>query len=747
MKNLRLLKILIFGFAFLIIAKLQPVYAQQWMDVHDPDAPQVKYIGHPFVIQPRIYLDSQNIDTLAMRLMHFTPARNTISNVSIRTLFSSQVVLDDTTDNVAGTQRIDIGKVALTPDYTNTSYTPFADITFLAIDTGLGAGGVCTSENGFLDCTSTFTLDYDGGPLQSGAFLGGVNYLDGVTSLTISLQEDDTLPIWSNCLPAAGSSNVPVVSNVECDFQDFQTGIYLGGTTINIFDNYGFNNITYANGGPNSYSATGISDGYHIIVDPVENFPYAATITVYGTGQDNAYNNGPVLDRNTGTFITSGLANPYTFTTEDDVDAPQIYNRVPDDGQTGVPVSTNVDFNLRDIHSTGLYPGLGIDINTLSVTISAPGWGTHTYTVADSQLTATVLATNTPYGNPYDYHISIDPDNDFPQNTWVTVQVTVGDYHVPANVLSTSYSFLTADTIAPYCYLFRPEPGSTDVAVNDRIIFRCADSGVGVDIDSLNVVVDKIIYTRSGANQFTYTGDSSEYEITIDPTYDWASSYAFEVIINVSDLSGNAMGQISYGLATGVGTATCHDDTVCDDCSCEDQIVETINTVYSETEVPFRSTTQEMDSVRLLLINNSEVLALNSISVQDRYVKLAGTASPNAYVTILFESTPFILTTIADENGNWNMQIRNIFELGMHKIYAVARNEQTDEITSQKYLASFEIIKETSVSSEVISGLSRIPYECCIGLLLLLLLLLFLYKKRRKNEKNSRKIQKNTKRK
>ena len=689
---------------------LNLVNAQQVMDVHDPNAPQVKYIGHPFTIQPRIFLDSQNVDTIAMRLMHFTPARNTISNVTIHNLFSSQVVLDNTTDNAAGTQRIDIGKVALTPDYTNTSFVPFADITLLAIDTGVGASGVCTSENGFLDCTSTFTLDYNGGPLQSGAFLGGVNHLDSVNSLTVSLQEDDTLPIWSDCNPTAGSVNVPVNSNVDCNFRDYQTGIYLGSTTINIFDNFGFNNITYANTGANQYSASAIANGYHLVVNPVQNFPYASTITVFGTGQDNAYNNGPVLDRNTGTFITSGLANPYTFTTEDDVDAPEIYNRNPNNNQTGVSVSTNVNFNIRDIHSTGGYPGLGVDINTLSVTVSAPGWGTQVYTIASPELTATVLGTNTPYGNPYDYAISIDPATDFPQNTWVNVQVTVGDLHSPANVLNTSYSFLTEDTLAPYCYQFYPAPGSTDVPLNANIIFKCTDSGVGVDIDSISVVVDKIVYTRSGLHTFTYTGDSSEYEITVDTGYNWAQQYAFEVIVNASDLSGNSMAQISYGLATGVGNITC------DPCDCEDSTVDVTTTQTCENstvieEIPFRSTTDEMDSVVLLEINNNPAVDVVNISVNDDYLTLIGRASPHAYVTIMFESTPFVLTTIANDSGNWSMKIRNVFEIGEHKIYAVARNEFTNEITAKKYLSSFTIVGSANVLVGVSNALSGGGYS------------------------------------
>ena len=149
------------------------------------------------------------------------------------------------------------------------------------------------------------------------------------------------------------------------------------------------------------------------------------------------------------------------------------------------------------------------------------------------------MANNTPYNKPYDYSIVIDPAEDFPQNTLVAVSIVVGDRHSPSNVLHHSYSFRTFDTVGPVCSQFSPEPGSTDVPVDSNIMFKCSDSGVGVDINSVVIVVDNIIYRRSGANTFTYSGDSSEYIITVNPDTNWSESYAFEVIINAYDFSGN----------------------------------------------------------------------------------------------------------------------------------------------------------------------------------------------------------------
>ena len=289
---------------FALIGVFNPglAFAQESMDVIDPDAGTSKYIGHRFVVQSRVSLDGQDIDTLSLRNMNFTPARNTINSSAVRALFSSQSVFKNEPDNTLGTQRIYMMRDPLTPDYTNSSPAIFADITLVAKHTGTGAGGICTSTNDLTDCDSVFTIDYDGSPSLSGVFLGGVNLLDPTPAgVTVYFQEDTTVPEWSNCVPSAGSSDFLVVNNVTCDFQDFETGVYLPGTTIQLTDS--FNDVTYANSGAAIYSSSVIANGRQLTVNPSYNFAYADTITVWGTGEDNAFLNGPVLNRNTGDFI------------------------------------------------------------------------------------------------------------------------------------------------------------------------------------------------------------------------------------------------------------------------------------------------------------------------------------------------------------------------------------------------------------------------------------------------------------
>jgi hypothetical protein len=40
----------------------------------------------------------------------------------------------------------------------------------------------------------------------------------------------------------------------------------------------------------------------------------------------------------------------------------------------------------------------------------------------------------------------------------------------------------------------------------------------------------------------------------------------------------------------------------------------------------------------------------------------------------MIESIPIFITTIADVNGNWNVEIQNVLTSGEHKLYGIARN-------------------------------------------------------------------------
>ena len=699
-------------------------HAASSMSLSCPTGPE--FIGHSFTVNPQFNSDSNDIDTVSMHDMTYTTARNDVTAYSVISVLSGQQELPaNGYDNsgATGTCTIEIAKGLTAADYTNTSSESFATVTFRPDHTG----GTCNSTNGLLTCTSDLTIQYDGTPTYSGLFDGGTNELDGATGCSIPLQEDSTNPAWASCDPASSDTGVAVNSDVDCNLTDAQTNVYLTGTTMRVQDSY--NDVTYVNTGGTNYSTSAISNGYTITANPTENFPYASTITVSGTGQDNAYDNGAtaVWAPNTGTLAA------FTFTTEDDNDAPSLHTLVPARSGSG-SVSTNIVFNVQDLASPGSYPGLGVDISSLSVQVSASGWGPATYTSSSSEMTVTPVLTNTPYGNVYDYNISINPATNFAQNTTVTVAVEVDDLHSSANHLSDSYTFSTTDTTGPYCDTFDPTANYAGVHNDEDITFHCRDAGVGVDIDSISVLLDGTRYTRVSSPAFSYSGDSSDYLITIDPSSDFDDDYAFEIVIDIEDISNNSAEE-SYGLAT--GGESCEECEECEECTacvtptpevCEPETIEVERVIdeCEELEEPEECVVEECEVIEgcggelaidpgsdeiafLLQVNNEDYdLSLGEVEVYKSYIVISGTATPNSHLVFVVESDPTVFTTDSDSNGNWQVYMSNMIPEGHHAIYG-AVSPGNGIISDQELLAEINVVDAVSVvtiidnSKEVIS--------------------------------------------
>lgn len=653
-----------------------------------------KYIGQQFSVDVRIDTDGNAVDTVSMRNLNFDNSKIQYISTSVQTIFSSQTTLINT--GASGSRRLDIGKLPLTANYSNTSHATFARITFLAINTGGGPTG-----------NTNISFDFDATPATTGSFLAGVKNLAGVTGLTINLAEDNTAPVISNCIPTAGSTGVAVTTSVRCDVQDFETGIHLAGTTLTV------NGVTYSNSGPNQYSTATISGGFRLTVNPASQFAYFSDIPVSATAQDNAYDNGPVLARNSTTLPI------YTFKTEDDNDAPEIYSRNPNIGAINIATDTNVNFSIRDIASPGGYPGTGVDLASLQITISAPGWGPVTYTQSGANTFSTAAI-----NSPWNYTISINPSTDFPQNVAVSVNVVAADFDnvAPApNTLNTSYSFNTLDSTPPVCTFVSPNPGSVDNLPSVSAVVKCQDSGSGVDIGSLIIIFNGVAYFSSGANVFAYSGTPAEYTITIDPASNFNSNYAFELVVMGEDFSNNPMQILSYGLATGTTPTTCEVCTVCAAsgsgnaspgqssavCNGVNSLVNIARGVQiKETvvQVPFRTTEAELQNIQLYRINDIEIgIEVERVEISGTKITFSGIAQQYANVTLLLESNPLILTTIADKDGKWIIEVQNILEPGEHKVFGIARNEKTGEIVQKTLFAYLDIKPQpTSLFSAVL---------------------------------------------
>jgi len=533
----------------------------------------------------------------------------------------------------------------------------------------------------------------------------GNDILEQADDYTVSLLADADTPTVSDRDPDDGAVDVAANDNIEFRLNDGDAGVDISTLEVSVSGaNWGTVNYTEVSAGV-SYNCHTTNanrvDYCDVVINPANNFYYTEVMTVDITISDLGVPTVHTLSNHT-----------YTFTVEDDNDAPSVYNRNPNNGQSGVSTVTNVNFNVRDLAVPGGYPGTGVDISTLSVTISAPAWGTFVYDSADLEMTVTVLGNND-YGNVYDYNISINPTTDFPENTLVSVSITVDDYGLPTiNTLNTSYSFTTADTVAPECSLYTPERNSVSMAISDDITFHCTDDGTGVDIDSLSIIVDGVTYTRAGVHPFSYSGDSSDYFITINPDDDIDLYYALEVIINVSDLASNSMDQVSYGLA--VGTTEPADCPICETCpTCEEceeceecpeidaeiitlpaEEIQRIGELICTSAKIILPSASGLESVSLSEINGQIVGDITvRIKIEGDEIIFEGEAEPNMMVAIMIKSDPLILMTTSDDEGKWQIRAANILPEGVHDVYAVS-TKGGKEIVDEKWMGEFEIVRK-----------------------------------------------------
>ncbi len=125
----------------------------------------------------------------------------------------------------------------------------------------------------------------------------------------------------------------------------------------------------------------------------------------------------------------------------DDVGAPYVEDMVPASGATLVPVSTGIEFHLKDYRNDDdVTAGSGVDLSSVVVTVTY-GATTLTYQDGDPEFASSGVINN--------LTITITPAASFPGGTRITVAVDAADLHSPANVMQTfRYSFLTVPPVS-----------------------------------------------------------------------------------------------------------------------------------------------------------------------------------------------------------------------------------------------------------------------------------------------------------
>ena len=363
----------------------------------------------------------------------------------------------------------------------------------------------------------------------------GNDIIASVEDLALILPTDSDDPYFDSYNPMNGVIDIAVEAAISYNMKDDMSGVDESTRAATV--NQGFGAVAETVSSSCITTNTNRVPQCSAIINPAGYFPYLQLISVYAEFCDL----GNPTQHCTNTT--------WSFTTEDDVDAPYVENENPADGATGVVVSTDIVFRIKDYkNNAGVIPGFGVDINTVIVVVDGI-----TYTVGGPNFFAVA-------GSSENYQITIDPAVDFPENYLVNVSVDADDLHsAPANTMASyNYSFTTSDLDAPYIDNEAPAPDDVNVPAANNVVFQIHDTGTGLDLNNLLVDVAGTSYSLAGPNLFTVNALSApnDYEITIDPSVDFAAGQAILVKIQAQDLAAPINYMTDYYYVFGATGAT-----------------------------------------------------------------------------------------------------------------------------------------------------------------------------------------------
>lgn len=538
-----------------------------------------------------------------------------------------------------------------------------------------------------IDFTSGSTIDSN--IVRSG---DSQDILSSVENSNWQLLPDTDKPYVDSLNYADGAQNVPVESNITFHLKDDETGVNISTSNIFIQESGG------ANVNRNSWVTTSCSGLWAtndclVTINPSDignrNWNYQTSYTVkIQDAQDKASANQSPAGPNTMDPVT------FTFTTENDVDAPTLTNASPTGSAENI--DTNISFQIKDVKTSvavnGTH-GVGINPSTISVDVTSQK-GIHTYICGDTNTVCTGLTNN---GLIWAYDVVINPSDNFSQSEQVLVTVkNVADNASPANVMANyNWSFFTEDTIGPTVDRWNPPKGANDISPYETISFHVSDTGVGVNLDTLSVVIGEDTYTLLGQNSFTYSGDASDYLIKIKPVNPFSADNPVAISINVADNAGNKLSpEDLYAVVYDVDplSATCQPCEKCSptasssaECPATQTISELTENIISqfaqnpENLAKIRDKISQVDNdFKNKIEKNTLVLKINNRQIKNpekqivlfsgKPLIVSGTTASHANVSITIFSKSYEKKTVSDSQGKWNVKFDDAIADGPHML-------------------------------------------------------------------------------
>lgn len=305
----------------------------------------------------------------------------------------------------------------------------------------------------------------------------------------------------------------------------------------------------------------------------------SADFTIYTTGF------GPYvsLDSNIADTLTSndlltGVVNgSYSFTTGfcfADTQPPVITFLTPTNNQTGVPANANLSIRITDNQS-------GTDIQTVQVVVNG--------------VTQTHLSSGFTYtGNMMLYNLLNTPANLLNTTTSNVVLVRATDF--AGNVRTSSITFNIppapppppGDNESPIITFVNPVDKGT-LPLDANLTFQVADTGDGININSLSVILNGVSYPASAIG-ITYSGTDALYNVTLNPTVNLPDATSYFVVY-VEDKAGNGLVKsINFNIKEVIITPPIDEPPLVCPVTPENQtqvVTQVVNQVITQTGQPF----------------------------------------------------------------------------------------------------------------------------------------------------------------
>lgn len=132
--------------------------------------------------------------------------------------------------------------------------------------------------------------------------------------------------------------------------------------------------------------------------------------------------------------------------------------------------------------------------------------------------------------------VTYDSPHDYPYESTIFVKLEVYDISYIPNYIMLEYWFkITPDYRAPYLDNLSPDMGDINVPVDTEIYFEVKDIGIGVDIDTLEVLINSRLIRREYLN--IEKVNRNFYKVTYKPIENLYYTKEYKVTVKVSDFA------------------------------------------------------------------------------------------------------------------------------------------------------------------------------------------------------------------